>query len=160
MADDERPGTPEFWRDEQQHERGEMSRQALRWSLLFFAVFAFVFLAFWWSSSAVHFGASRVQTTTAATWRLWGTVRDARTGAPVPWAQVRDNPAGRPPLTEATADVSGSFELMTVAEPHDVVVSALGYQARKVRVGRNWYLWMPRGSEQVDVTLEPETPSL
>ena len=86
-------------------------------------------------------------------------MRDARTGAPVAWARLGDDPAGRPPLFEATAGVDGAYELLTIAEPHEVVVSALGYRARRIKVGRSWYLWMPRGSERVDITLEPENPA-
>ncbi len=159
MADDESPVTPEFWRDEQRGNRGEMRRQTLRWGLLFAVVFAFVFFAFWWAGSAVHFSASRVETSTAATWRVSGAVRDARTGAPVAWARIRDDPAGRPPLFEATATLDGSYELLTVAEPHEVVATALGYRTQRVKVGRFWYLWMPKGSERVDIVLEPDNPA-
>ena len=157
MADEERPETPEFWRDQEREARGEMRRHALRWSLLFAAIFACVFFALWWAGSAVSFSASRVETTTAATWHVWGTVRDARTGAPVAWAQIRDDPAGRPPLFGATAALDGSYELTTIAEPHEVVATALGYRAKKIGIGRSWYLWMPKGSEQADIALEPES---
>jgi hypothetical protein len=160
VADENHPATPEFWRQEQIDERGEMRRQTLRWGLLFAAVFAFVFFAFWWAGSAVRFGASRVETTTAATWRVWGTVRDARSGAPIPWAKLRDDPSGRPPLFEATAALDGAFELFTIAEPHEISVSALGYRLKRVRVGRSWYIWMPRGAEKADITLEPDTGGL
>ena len=84
MSDDDRLGPPEFCRQEAQERRAEMRRHTLRWSLLFAAIFAFVFFTFWWAGAAVHFGASRVETSTVATWRVSGTLRDARTGAPAP----------------------------------------------------------------------------
>lgn len=152
--------SPEFWREEELADRREMRRQFLRWGLLFGALLAFVFFAFWWSGRTVHFGASRVEMSTHATWRVRGTVRDARGGAPVAWAELQDDPAGRPPLHSAIANLHGAFELNTIAEPHDVLVSAFGYRPKKVRVGRNWYLWMPRGSEQLEIQLEPENPPL
>jgi hypothetical protein len=157
VADEERPETPEFWRDEEQEDRADMCRQAVRWGLIFAALLASAIFVLWWATSAIRFSASRADTTTAATWRVWGTVRDARTGAPVAWAQIGDDPAGRPPLFGATAALDGSYELTTIAEPHEVVATALGYRAKRVKIGRGWYLWMPIGSEQADIALEPES---
>ncbi len=154
--DEEPAGQPEFWREEAVAGRRELRRQAVRWGLVFALLVATLFFALWWSASAVHFGATRVEHTTPFQWKVSGTVRDAKTGAPVPWANVRDDPAGRPPLNSTMANHRGVFELLTVAEPHDVLVSALGYRTGRLRVGRPWYLWMPRGAEQVTVELEPE----
>jgi len=159
VADEERPETPEFWRDQEREARGEMRRQTVRWGLIFAAILASVIFVVWWATSAIGFSASRVEATTAATWRVWGTVRDARTGAPVAWAQVGDDPAGRPPLFGVTAAVDGAYDLTTIAEPHEVVATALGYRAKRTRIGRGWYLWLPKGSEQADIALEPESPA-
>ncbi len=150
--------TPEFWRDETTRQRGEFRRQVIRWSLIFALLIVGVFFAFWWAGSAVHFSASRVEVSTAATYRIFGEVRDSGSGALVPWAVVQDDPVGRPPLFSATADVHGAYELITIAEPHEVVASALGYRPKKLLVGRAWYLWMPRGTQRVDITLDAERP--
>jgi hypothetical protein len=52
--------------------------------------------------------------------------------------------------------VSGTFELWTVAEPHFLLISALGYQPKRVGIGRVWYLWLPTGEQQVNVALDRE----
>jgi hypothetical protein len=147
---------PEFWQQEPAEERKLYRRQIFRWSLLFLALCGGVFFAFWWSGSAIHFGASRVTETTAPTYKVTGKVVDARTGAPVPWPSAQDDPAGNPPMFQALGDVSGTFELHTIPEPHFVTVSALGYRAQQVKVGRIWYLWMPSGTELIEVKLEPD----
>ncbi len=158
MVDDDRRVSPEFWRDEEVEHRVDMRRQFYRWLLLFSVVLAFFAFALWWAASVVHFSAARIQFRSTATWRVWGTVRDARTGTPVPWTHLRDDPLSRPPLFETTAGANGSYELVTIAEPHDVFVSRLGYRQTKVRVGRRWFLWTPEGSQQVDITIEPDNP--
>ena len=81
----------------------------LRLSLTFFLLFAGVFFAFWWSGSAIRFGASRVADTSQPTYRISGLVRDARTGQPIPWAAVEDDPAGQPPFFRTDADQHGNF---------------------------------------------------
>lgn len=133
-----------------------MRRQTFRWCLLFAVVLAFFAFVLWWASAAVRYGASRIVFRTAPTWRVWGTVRDAHTGAPVAWARIRDDPAGRQPHFETMSGLNGAYELLTLAEPHHLVVTVLGYRQKKIRVGRHWFLWTPRGSEQVDIALEPE----
>lgn len=137
-------------------DREDLRKQVLRWSLIFAALLAAVFFALWWSASAVHFGATRVDQSTPFTWRVTGVVRDAETGRPVPWASLRDDPSGRPPHAAATASYEGVFDLHTIAEPHSVVVSAFGYQPRQVSVGRAWYVWMPKGSERLTIELQRE----
>ena len=92
-------------------------RPALRLALIFALLFAGVFFAFWWAGSAVRFSAARAADRTVPTWRISGTVRDAVTHQPIPWALVEDDPAGTPPFFRADADYGGAFELLTLANP-------------------------------------------
>jgi hypothetical protein len=147
---------PEFWRDEKSEGRSLISKQLLRYGIVFALVFAGVLFAFWWSGSALKFSASRVDGNTAARYAVSGVVIDARSGGPVPWAVVRDDPSGRPPLHATMAGVDGAFKLLTVAEPHYIEVAALGYKPARLKVGKTWYMWMPAGAERLDVKLEPE----
>jgi hypothetical protein len=146
----------EFWEEEVKDDRREMRKQVLRWSLLFVLLCGGVFFAIWWASAAVHFSASRVDATTGSNYRITGIVRDAATGSPIPWAEIADAPSGRPPLFHATADRFGAYELLTIAEPHTVFVTALGYRPGSVRVGKAWYMWMPKGWEKMDIKLQAE----
>lgn len=148
----------EFWEEEPEEERRLFGKHALRLSLIFFGLCALVVFTFWWAGSAVRFSASRLDASTPPTYRVHGQVKDAQTGAPVPWAAVYDDPAGHPPHFATTAGRDGVYELMTLAEPHGVVFNALGYRAKRVKVGKVWYQWMPSGSERVDVLLEREGP--
>ncbi|MBS1856262.1 MAG: carboxypeptidase regulatory-like domain-containing protein [Acidobacteria bacterium] len=132
-------------------------RHALRIAAIFFVVFGAVFFAFRWSGAAVRFGAMRAAGAAAPTWRVTGVIRDARTGEPIPWASVEDDPAGRPPLFRADADIEGRYDLLTLAEPHRLRVSAPGYRTRVLRIGRIWYLWLPRGEERSNPRLDPST---
>jgi hypothetical protein len=152
--DDLRPSS--FEEEEAANFRRHLLRQALRWALLFGALFAMVFFAFWWSGAAIRFGASRVADRPEATWRIVGTVRGAATHDPVPWASIDDDPSGQPPFFHADADQSGVFEFLTLPEPHRVRVSAPGYRTTVVDVGRVWFLWLPHGRERRDVLLYPE----
>ena len=147
---------PEFWRDEAGEERRLFRKQAVRVSLIFVGFCAAVCFAFWWSSSAVNFGASRIGATTAATYIVSGRVTDAKSGRPVPWVDVQDDPGGPAPHHRTLASLHGEFELHTVAEPHYLVFTALGYKPARHKVGRVWYLWMPSGAERIEVRLEPE----
>lgn len=158
MVEDDRRVSPEFWRDEEAEHRVNMRRQFFRWTLLFSIVLAFFAFTLWWAASVVRFSSARIQFRSTTAWRVWGTVRDARTGAAVPWAHIRDDPRGRPPLFETTAGVTGAYELVTIAEPHDIYISRLGYRQTKVQVGRRWFLWTPGGNQRVDIILEPENP--
>ena len=145
-----------FLAEETADERREFRRHAIKWTLAFLLLFAGVFFAFWWSGSAVRFGASRVTQETAMTYKVSGTVLDAQTRQPVPWAEIRDDSSGRPPFGHATADRSGVYELLTVAEPHRILVTANGYRSKELQVGRQWFVWMPRGTEQRDIQLLPQ----
>ena len=128
-------------------------RTALRLTAAFALLFGLVFFAFWWSGSAIRFGAARAANRAAPAWRISGTVRNSLTGQPIPWATVEDDPAGRPPFFRADADYKGAYELVTLAEPHKVRVSAPGYLQTQVEVGRAWFLWMPSGVETKSIEL-------
>jgi hypothetical protein len=150
----ERPAN--FLEEQIAEERLEARRLLLRWTIGFGLLFGGVFLAFWWSGSALRFGAGRVTASNAPTYRIWGAVRDAKTGEPIPWAVVEDDPAGNPPFYRADADAEGVYSLLTLAEPHRLRISAVEHRPAVVRVGRAWFLWWPRGEERHDVRLEPE----
>jgi hypothetical protein len=129
-------------------------RTALRVAAAFAIIFGLVFFAFWWSGAAVGFGASRAAGKAPATWAVTGTVRDAVTHDPVPWATVEDDPIGRPPLFRTDAGYSGVYELVTLPEPHRLKISSPGYESATVPIGRAWFLWMPRGGEKQDIYLQ------
>jgi hypothetical protein len=154
LPEDLRPAS--FAEEETADLRRAYVRQAVRYTLAFAALVAFVFLALSWAGAAVRFGASRVGDRGAPAWTVTGTVRNAVTHQPVSWARIEDDPAGAPPFFHADADRAGRFDLLTLSEQHRMIVSAPGYRPRKVRIGRVWFLWMPRGGERQDVALEPE----
>src|SRR5690349_4626328 len=92
--------------------RGLFIRSALRLATVFALLFGLVFFAFWWSGSAIRFGADRAANRGTPTWKVLGTVRNAVTHEPVPWASIDDDPAARAPLFHTDASVSGGFELL------------------------------------------------
>ena len=145
-----------FLQEEIDEERGESRRLLIRWVAAFVLLFGFVFLAFWWSGSAIRFGAARLTAANAPTYRVWGTVRDARSRQPIPWAVVEDDPAGSPPFFRADADVNGAYSLLTLAESHRIRISAAGHRPVEISIGRPWFVWWPRGTERHDVNLSPE----
>src|SRR5258708_7370560 len=118
-------------------------RSGLRVAAAFVVIFGAVYFAFWWSGSAVGFGASRVAGQAVPTWHVVGTVRNANTHEPVPWAAVEDDPEGRPPLFHTDAGYSGAYDLLTIAEPHRILVLAPGYETKRTSIGRVWFLWVP-----------------
>ena len=154
----EDPSDPQqsFLEEVTQDERFEARRLMVRMTVGFAALFGMVFLAFWWSGSAIRFGAARVTASNAPTYRVWGTVRDAQSGRPIPWATVEDDPSGDPPIFRSDADATGVYELLTLAAPHQVRISAVGYRVLALRVGRPWFVWWPRGDERHDIRLSPE----
>jgi hypothetical protein len=154
LPEDLRPAT--FVEEESADLRRQLVRHSIRLTLVFALLFFFVFMAFTWSGAAVRFGASRVGDRGAPSWSVTGTVRNAITHQRVPWAAIDDDRTGQGPYFHADADQSGGFELHTLAEPHRMVVSAPGYKPYAVRVGRVWFLWIPRGQERRDVELTPE----
>ncbi len=146
----------DFLSEQSAAERVEARGQLLRLAAAFALLFAAVFFAFWWSGSAVRFGASRVAGALTPTWQVSGAVRNALTGEPVPWAHVEDDPAGQPPYYQADADQYGAYTLLTLAASHRLRVTAMGYQPASVTVGRQWFVWMPKGAERRDIELTPE----
>jgi hypothetical protein len=145
-----------FLQEEILDERSEARGLFVRTTVGFALLFAFVFLAFWWSGSAIRFGAARVTASNAPTYRIWGTVRDAQSGRSIPWATIEDEPSGNPPFFRSDADADGTYSLLTLAEPHQVRISAVGYRAVVVRIGKPWFVWWPRGDERHDIGLPPE----
>jgi hypothetical protein len=141
---------------EETEDRGFIPVELIRWTLAFVGLFAGVFFCFWWSGEAIQFGASRVAENPVATWRVQGTVRNAVTHQAVAWAAVQDDSSGRPPFYRADADQNGTFDLLTLAEPHRVRVEANGYRAATIQVGRQWFMWWPKGVERQDVELAPQ----
>lgn len=145
-----------FLSEQSSAERSEARRQLLRLAVAFALLFAAVFFAFWWSGSAVRFGAARVGDASVPTWQVAGVVRNALSGEAVPWARVEDDPAGNGPHFRADADQHGVYTLLTLAEPHRLRVTAVGYRPATIAVGRHWFLWMPEGVERRNVELTPE----
>jgi hypothetical protein len=145
-----------FLAEEKAETRRLIPGHLLRLSVAFGLLFAAVFFCFWWSGMAIQFGAARVAERPIATWKVAGTVVDQASGEPVPWATIRDSPEGRPPFFQANADAQGRFELLTLAEPHRVLVEANGYRTQSVTVGRQWFIWWPSGVEQVQIRIIPE----
>jgi hypothetical protein len=146
----------EFWEEQSAEDHRDLRKQIVRWSVLFALLIGGLIFAVWWAGSAIHFSASRVEQTTGPTYRVTGIVRDAATGQPVAWAEIADDASGHPPLFHTTADRFGAYELLTIAELHNVRVAGLGYRTATVRVGRAWYVWFPKGSEKLDVALQKE----
>lgn len=58
--------------------RRHFLRQAIRLALALGLLFAVVWVAFWWSGSAIRFGASQVEERAETTWRIIRTVRGWR----------------------------------------------------------------------------------
>lgn len=131
-------------------------RNGLRVAAAFATLFFLVYLALWWSGAAVGYGAGRASGQVQPTWRVFGTVRSSITNEPIPWAVIEDDSGGKPPFFQTDASYQGSYELLTLAEPHRLRISAPGFAETHVSVGRAWFLWMPRGRERRDIYLEPK----
>lgn len=136
--------------------RRQYGKLAIRYAIAFTVLFVCGYAAIWWSGATVHFASARTAMRAAPTWTVAGIVRNAATHAPVAWAIIADDPGGLPPLFRAEANLHGAFELLTIAEPHRVRITAAGYRGTTIAVGRRWFLWMPRGGERRDVELTPE----
>jgi hypothetical protein len=137
--------------------RREFLRQSIRVAVVFAALCAGVAFVFWWSGSAVRFGAASAAGRVVPSWHVIGTVRDAATGDPIPWAAIDDVAYGDPALSfRIDADRTGAFDLLTLTTPHLVRIQASGYRPITVSVGSRWYVWMPSGEERRDVTLRSD----
>ncbi len=156
LPDDPSDRQRSFLDEEMAEEKFETRGLLLRWSAGFCLLFAGVFFAFWWSGSAIRFGAGRVAATNEPTYRVWGVVCDAQSGEPIPWAVIEDDPAGNSPYFRTDADMAGVYHLLTLAEPHRLRISAIGHRAATVNIGKPWFIWWPRGEERHDVKLPSE----
>ena len=154
--DPEPESVSSFLDEERGEDRRFLPTEVVRWTLAFAGLFGGVFFCFWWSGSAIQFGAARVAEKPVATWRVQGTVRNSFTHQPVPWAEVEDDSSGRPPFYRTSADQNGAYDLLTLAEPHRVMVEASGYRPATILVGRQWFFWWPKGAEKRDIELAPE----
>ena len=54
------------------------------------------------------------------------------------------------------AEFESPAALNTLAEPHDLIVKANGYQSARLPVGKQWFSWTPHGSERKDTELTPD----
>src|SRR5437588_2454455 len=79
-TEEEADGDPEL--------RDLFVRSGFRVAAAFALLFGLVFFAFWWSGSAIRFGADRSADRATPSWRVRGTVRSASTRDPIPWAAV------------------------------------------------------------------------
>ncbi len=142
--------------DEERHEdRLVLHRMVMRWILAFGVIFAFAAMAFWWSGSAVNYSAARVQNRTKPTYQINGIVTDAQTHRPVPWAEISTDFQFGGAFFSTNTDQNGQYALTTLAEPHDLVVKANGYQSGRIHVGKQWFSWTPHGSEKRRRTHSP-----
>lgn len=144
-----------FLDEERVADRRAMHRTIARWTLAFIAVFCFAAMAFWWSGSAVNYTAARVEQRSKPTYKVSGTVTDAHTHQPVPWAEVTTDFRFGGAFFSTTADQNGYYSLDTLAEPQDFLVKANGYQISRIHVGKQWYSWTPGGSEVENAELTP-----
>jgi hypothetical protein len=144
-----------FFDEERQDDRLAMHRTMARWILAFLVIFGCAAMAFWWSGSAVQYSAARVQNRSHPTYQVTGNITDSRTHQPIPWAEISTDFQFGGAFFSTTADQNGQYSINTLAEPHDLVVKANGYQTRRVHVGKQWFSWTPHGSEIENSELTP-----
>ena len=145
----------EFWEEEAEQTRKDVRGATLRLVLIFVGVLLGLTFVLWRSHAAIEFASSRIQGQADARYRITGIVKNASTGAPIPWPSLQDELDGKV-LFQGSGKVDGTFELNTVASAHGLGVSAFGYRGAVVQVGRPWFTWLPTGSEHVEVRLTPE----
>jgi hypothetical protein len=136
--------------------RTRYRKLAIRYVIACAVLFAATYTVVRWSGATVRFAAARTGGRAVPTWTVAGVVRNSITHDAVPWVNVAGDPAGLPAHFRTEADLHGSFELTTIAEPHLLRITAPGYRSVTIPVGRTWFLWRPRGREQRDVELTPE----
>jgi hypothetical protein len=149
-------GSQNFLDEERQEDRVSLHRTLARWILAFGVIFCFAAMAFWWSGSAVRYSAARVQNRSNPTYQVTGTVTDSRTHRPIPWAEVSTDFRFGGAFFSTSTDQNGQYSLNTLAEPHDLIVKANGYQSARLPVGKQWFSWTPHGSERKDTELTPD----
>ena len=136
-------------------DRVAFHRTVVKWILGFVAVFFLAWMIIWWSGSTVQYSAARVENRSKPTYRISGTITDARTHQPVPWAEISTDFQFGGAFFSTTTDVNGLYSLNTLAEPHDLVIKANGYLQGRIHVGKQWFAWMPHGTEKSDAELTP-----
>ncbi len=144
-----------FLDEERVADRLAMHRTLARWVLAFIGVFCFAAMAFWWSGSAVRYSAARVEQRTKPTYEVSGSVTDVQTHQPVPWAEISTDFQFGGAFFSTTTDQEGKYSLQTLAEPHDLVIKANGYQTKRIHIGKQWFSWTPGGSEVTNAELTP-----
>ncbi len=144
-----------FLDEERQEDRLHLHRTLARWILAFIAIFCFAAMAFWWSGSAVQYSAARVQNRTNPTYEVTGVITDGKTHKGIPWAEVSTDFQFGGAFFATNTDLDGHYTINTLAEPHDLIVKANGYQTARLRVGKQWFSWTPHGSEKRDAELLP-----
>ena len=147
--------SPNFFDEERVADRHVMHRTMARWILAFGAIFCCAALTFWWSGSAVEYSAARVQNRSNPTYQVSGLITDSKTHAPVPWAEISTDFQFGGAFFSTTSDQNGQYSINTLAEPHDLVVRANGYQTARIHIGKQWFSWTPRGSETENRELAP-----
>lgn len=149
-------GSQNFLDEERQEDRHALHRSVVRWAIAFSVIFALAAMAFWWSGSAIRYSTARVQKRSNPTYHISGVVSDARTHQPIPWAEIATDFQFGGAFFSATADQNGQYSINTLAEPHDLVIRANGYVTGRLHIGKQWFSWMPNGTEKRDVELSPE----
>ena len=144
-----------FLDEARQDDRVALHRTMMRWILAFTAIFCFAAMAFWWSGSAVRYSAARVQQDTKPTYKVTGTITDAQTHQPVPWAEISTDFQFGGAFFSTRSDENGQYSIDTLAEPQDLVIKANGYHIARLHVGKQWFSWTPHGSERKDAELTP-----
>jgi hypothetical protein len=149
-------GAQNFFDEERAADRVALHRTLARWVVAFVLIFCAAAMAFWWSGSAVQYSAARVQNRSKPTYQITGVVTDARTHRPVPWAEISTDFQFGGAFFSTTSDQNGQYSINTLAEPHDLMVKANGYQSARLHVGKQWYSWTPHGSEKLNAELVPD----
>ncbi len=142
--------------DMNQEESRFNRRQLVILSIAFVACCAFIAGALWWAGSAFRYGAERVQNKATASYEVSGTVTDSVTRKPIPWATVATDFQFGGKYFEATSEADGKYVLLTLAERHRLIFRANGYREASVNVGKQWFSWLPKGSEHRDIALSPQ----
>jgi len=149
-------GPQTFLDEERQQDRISLHRTLVRWALAFATIFGLAAMAFWWSGAAVRYSTARVQNRSNPTYEISGVVTDGRTHRPVAWAEISTDFQFGGAFFSTSTDLNGRYSLNTLPEPHQLVVKANGYQPAHLSVGKQWFSWTPRGSEQRDAELVPD----
>ena len=148
--------TQNFLDEERQEDRLSLHRTLARWFLAFVGIFCLAGMAIWWSGSAVKYSTARVQQRSRPTYEISGVITNSRTHKPVAWAEISTDFQFGGAFFSTVADQDGRYTINTLAEPHDLIVKANGYQSARLRVGKQWFSWTPHGTEKRDAELVPD----